>query len=143
MYTLLPAAHAQEGEVSEARAFSRCGEWSATDAAHLRRADGGVHRRPPAGARALFAQMEKVIAADVVTHTLLLRALATHPTLLAWRGALLEQMSAEGGDATPTPSRSNALILKKEARSTTSRLSSPSASHACLAHAQNVQSPCA
>ena len=35
----------------------------------------------PAPAQALFAQMENAgIAADVVTHTLLLRALATHPT---------------------------------------------------------------
>ena len=69
--------------------------------------------RQPAPAQALFAQMEKAgIAADVVTHTLLLRALATHPTRSSLeRGvALLEQMSAEGGDATPNALSFNALL---------------------------------
>ena len=86
MYTLLRCARAGGRGERGARAFSAdAGEWSATDAAHLRRADGGVHRRPPAGARAgaLRADGESGIAADVVTHTLAARARDPPDALLA------------------------------------------------------------
>ncbi len=116
MYTLLLAAHAQEGEVSEALELFQ--QMQASGVPPTRHTFGALMEacivvRQPAPAQALFAQMEKAgIAADVVTHTLLLRALATHPTRSSLeRGvALLEQMSAEGGDATPNALSFNALL---------------------------------